>query len=107
MSAFPKKISSISQNFSHRPFSCFNLPFSLGEAKSVADVDKRGGPKSLHFANFTILSLFFLPRGGPNSIANFDGGPWPDLPPWIRHCVCKYVCYVCMPAYMNVYNYSI
>ena len=21
------------------------------------------------------------PRGGPNSIANFDGGPWPDLPP--------------------------
>jgi len=43
---------------------------------------RKGGPKSLHFANFTILSLLFLPpRRGPNSIANFDGGPWPDLPP--------------------------
>src|SRR6218665_226754 len=50
-------------------------------AKSVADIDT-GGPKSLLFDKFTVLSLLFLPsRGGPNSIANFDGGPWPDLPP--------------------------
>src|SRR6218665_1752872 len=25
-------------------------------------------------------------EGGLNSIANFDGGPWPDLPPWIHYC---------------------
>ena len=52
-------------------------------AKSVADIDT-GEPKFLLFDIFTVLSLLFLPRG-PNSIANFDGGPWPDLPPWIRH----------------------
>src|SRR6218665_1313815 len=35
-----------------------------------------------------MLSLLFLSPRGPNSIANFDGGPWPDLPPpWIRHCI--------------------
>jgi len=28
-----------------------------------------------------MLSLLFLPPRGENSIANFDGGPWPDLPP--------------------------
>src|SRR6218665_2055067 len=48
--------------------------------KSVADIDT-GGPKSLHFDKLTLLSLLFLPRGGPNSIANFDEGAWPDLPP--------------------------
>ncbi len=62
--------------------------FSVGGGgKSVADIDT--GAKSLHFDKFTMLSLLFLPPRGPNSIANFDGGPWPDLPPpWIRHCLC-------------------
>src|SRR6218665_3759999 len=61
--------------FSHRPFSCYNVVFfRVGGAKSVADIDT-GGPKSLHFDKFTMLSLLFLPRSrGPNSIANFDGG---------------------------------
>src|SRR6218665_1135686 len=37
--------------------------FSVGGTKSVADIDT-GGPKSLHFHKFTMLSLLFLlPRG--------------------------------------------
>src|SRR6218665_211079 len=64
--------------------SCF---FSVGGAKFVADIDTGEGPKSLHFDKFTMLSLLFLPSRGPNSIANFDGGPCPDLPPpSIHHC---------------------
>src|SRR6218665_2203039 len=51
-----------------------NLPIFLRGARSVADIDK-GGAKSLHFANFTILSLFFLPpEGGQTPLPTSVGG---------------------------------
>src|SRR6218665_3929980 len=47
-----------------------------------------GGAKILTFQqNHNTSIALSVPEWGPNSIANFDGGPWPDLPPWIRHCV--------------------
>ena len=50
---------------------------------SVADIGTGWGPKSLHFDKFTMLSLgySFCPRGGPNSIANFDGGAMAGFAP--------------------------
>ena len=56
-------------------------------AKSVAKINK-GGVKILtfqqiHSATITISAL----KGGPNSIANFDGGAMAGFaPPWIRRC---------------------
>jgi len=50
--------------FSHRPFSCFNVPFFLRGSQNAYI-----SPISQY-----ILSLFFLPPRGPNSIANFDVG---------------------------------
>src|SRR6218665_4187939 len=42
-------------------------------SKSVADINT-GSPKALLFDIFTVLSFLFLPpRGGANSIDNFDG----------------------------------
>ena len=42
----------------------------------------RGGAKILTFQqNHNTSIALSVPEGGPNSIENFDGGPWPDLPP--------------------------
>jgi len=55
--------------------------FSVGGAKSVANIDTRG-PKSLLFDIFTVLPLLFLtPKGGQTPLPTSMGGPWPDLPP--------------------------
>ena len=54
--------------------------FSVGGAESVADID-RGGQNPYISTNSQCYHYSFCSRGGANSIANFDGGPWPDLPP--------------------------
>jgi len=54
--------------------------FSVGGGGQIRNQQRYGGPKSLLLGKFTML-LFLPPKGGPNSIANFYGGPWPDLPP--------------------------
>src|SRR6218665_3274594 len=48
----------------------------------------RGGQNPYFSTKSQYFHCSFCPGGGPNPIANFDGGPWPDLPPppWIRHC---------------------
>jgi len=72
-------------------FNVFNVVFSVGGAKSVADIDT-GGPKSLLFDIFTMLSLLFLSiEGGQTPLPTSMGGPWPDLPPWIHHCIWRYI----------------
>src|SRR6218665_953131 len=61
----------------------------------------------LHFDKLTMLLLICLPpKGGPNSIANFDGGHGRTCHPWIPHCECMYM-YVCMHEcmYISVYVY--
>ena len=46
-----------------------------------------GGSQNPYLSTYSqFYHCSLCPRGGPNSIANFDGGQWPDLPPWIRHC---------------------
>src|SRR6218665_1828927 len=54
--------------------------FSVGGGKSVADIDT-GGQNPYILTNSQCYHYSFCPGGGPNSIANFDGGPCPDLPP--------------------------
>src|SRR6218665_2054656 len=90
MSAFPPK------NSIYLP-KCFNdfflvidifrllaSSFPMG-AKSVAGIDT-GRPKSILFNKITILPLLSLSRrGGQTPLPISMGGPWPDLPPWIRH----------------------
>src|SRR6218665_1773618 len=58
--------------------------FSMGGAKSVTDIDT-GGQKPYISTNAQCYHYSFCPRGGPNSIDNFDGGHVPICPPWIRH----------------------
>src|SRR6218665_1047217 len=59
----------------------------------------------LLFDKLTMLSLICLPpKGGPNSIANFDAGHGGACPPWIRHCVCMYM-YVCINVCIFLYMY--
>jgi len=57
--------------------------FSVGGVKSVADIDT--GAKILTFRQIHNAIITLSALRGANSIANFDGGPWPDLPPWILH----------------------
>ena len=59
-------------------FSC--MAFFVGGAKSVADIDT-GGQKPYFSTYSQSYHYSFYPQGRPNSIANFDGGPWPELPP--------------------------
>ena len=60
------------------------LVFRRG-AKSVAHIDW-GGQNLKIYTNSQIYHYCFCPRGGPNSIANFDvGGHGRICPPWIRH----------------------
>jgi len=66
--------------FSHRPFYGFNVVFFRGGAKSVADIDT-GGPRSLLFDKFKMLSLLFLPPRGAKLQWQLRWVPWPDLPP--------------------------
>jgi len=77
---------SISQNlwwpfFSHRPFSWFNvLFFSVGGANPYP-TSIQGGQNPYISTNSQYYHHSFCPKGGPNSIDNFNGGPWPNLPP--------------------------
>src|SRR6218665_4157060 len=68
-------------------FNVFNVVFSVGEAKSVADIDT-GGPISLLFDIFTMLSLLFLSiEGGQTPLPTSMGGHGRICPPWIHHCI--------------------
>src|SRR6218665_1313467 len=49
-------------------------------AKYVANIGT-GGPKSLLFKKNHNTTIALSVPEGANSIANFDGGPWPDLTP--------------------------
>src|SRR6218665_579999 len=79
---FPENLCISQNNFIYLPkflMTFFNLPFFL-----------RGGLKSLHFINFTILSLFFLSRGGQTPLPTSMGGAMAGFAPWIRHCMLVY-----------------
>jgi len=59
--------------------------FSVGGGKAVTHIDT-GGAKILTFRQIHNAIITISAPRGPNSIDNFDGGAWPDLPPlWIRH----------------------
>src|SRR6218665_1629912 len=60
--------------FSHRPFPGFNMYFSVGGAKSVADINR--GTKTLTFPQIHSRCHY--------SFCQLRRGPWPDWPPWIR-----------------------
>ena len=67
----------------------------LAGAKSVANIDR--GPKSLHFAKFTMLS-FFLPPRGTKLHCQLRWGAMAGLAPWILHC-----CSLC-PTSILIHN---
>src|SRR6218665_1260862 len=71
--------------FSHRPFLCFLWYFSIGG--QICSRHRYGGTKILTFQqNHNTTIALSVPEGGPNSIANFDGGYGRICPPpWIRH----------------------
>jgi len=56
-----------------------------------------------------MLSLLFLPRGGPNSIANFDGGGAMAgfAPSWIRHCTYIHTCMYYIHTHTSVHTYIV
>src|SRR6218665_3354880 len=54
--------------------------FSVGAAKSLADIDT-GDHNPYISPNSQYYHYFFFPRGGPNSIANFDGAMAGFVPP--------------------------
>src|SRR6218665_62203 len=85
------------------------MAFSVGlGAKSVADIDMGG--QNPYFSTYSQCYHYsFCPRGGPNSTANFDGGPWPDLPPldpplYVSLHICKILNYIYVEqgSYFNV-----
>src|SRR6218665_1635852 len=49
--------------YSHRPFPGFNMVFSVGGAKSVADIDKRAKPLTFPQIHSTIVTLSALEGG--------------------------------------------
>src|SRR6218665_3989626 len=59
--------------------------FSVRGAKSVADIDT-GGQNPYISTNSQCYHYSFCPRGGENSVANFDGGHGRICPPRICHC---------------------
>ena len=67
--------------FSHRPFSCFNVLFFPWGGESVADIDTGVGQNPYISTNSQCYHYSFCPNGGPNSIANFDGGAMAGSPP--------------------------
>src|SRR6218665_1962586 len=76
--------------------------FSVGGTNSVADVDK-GGPKSLLFDKFTMLSLRFLPPRGAKLHWQFQWGAMVGFAPpgSATDCICMHeYMYVCMHACM-------
>ena len=92
---FPKKFNlspKISDDFlfSHRSFSCFNVVFIRRGSGQIRSRHRYGGPQSLHFDNSQYYHYSFCPRGGPNSIANFDGRVMAGFAPWIRHWLWTY-----------------
>jgi len=86
---FPQKCSSISQNF-WWPFFLLLVIIRRGR-KSVADIDR--GAKILTFRQIhsAIITLSAL-EGGQTPLPTSMRGPWPDLPPWIRHCPAVQYC---------------
>src|SRR6218665_327034 len=79
---------SFPKNFSISPKSAIHLPKFLMTFFLVIDLFcvlymvffPWGGQIHSRQNHNTSIALS-VPKGGPNSIANFDGGPWPDLPP--------------------------
>src|SRR6218665_1354989 len=71
MFIYSPKISDDLFFFSHRPFPGFNMYFSVGGAKSVADINR--GTKTLTFPQ--IHSRYHY------SFCQLRRGPWPDWPP--------------------------
>ena len=75
---FPKQMFVYHPNFlmtffSHRPFNTSNVAFLRRGIKSSSQ-RLYGGPKTLNFAKFTLLSLFFLsPRGGQTPLPTSKG----------------------------------
>src|SRR6218665_418255 len=60
---------------------CFNI-LVFGRGGQIRSPHRLGGGQNPKiYTNSQFYHYCFCPRGGPNSIANFDGGPWPDLPP--------------------------
>src|SRR6218665_2217173 len=55
--------------------------FSVVGAKSVADIDTGGGPKSLHFDKFAMLSLLFLPPREAKLHSQLRWGAMVGFPP--------------------------
>src|SRR6218665_3212793 len=82
--------------FSHRPFSYFNVAFSLGGQIPSRHLDRGVGQNPYISPNSQYYHYSFFPRGGggqtplPTSM-----GAWPDLPPPGSITVYK-------PAFLNV-----
>ena len=68
-------------------------------AKSAAYIDT-GGQNPYFSTKSQYYHCSFCPGGGPNSIANFDGGAMAGFaPPWIRHCTY-------MPIYRHIHIHT-
>src|SRR6218665_3293019 len=70
----PKISDDLFSFFSHRPSPGFNMYFSVGGAKSVADINR--GTKTLTFPHIHSRCHY--------SFCQLRRGTWPDWPPWIR-----------------------
>src|SRR6218665_2121259 len=63
------------------------MVFFTGGGGQIRSRHGYGGAKNLTFQkNHTTNSAFSVPKGGANSIGNFDGGHGRICPPWIHHC---------------------
>ena len=67
--------------------------FSVGEGGQIRSRHRYGGAKILTFRQIhnAIITLS-APEGGQTHCQLRWGGPWPDLPPWIRHCAQWLLC---------------
>src|SRR6218665_1338935 len=72
---------------------CFNI-LVFGRGGQIRSPHRLGGGQNPKiYTNSQFYHYCFCSGGGPNSIANFDGGgPWPDFPPWIRHWISPHIC---------------
>ena len=57
------------------------LVWSFSVGGQIRCLHRYGGQNPYFSTNSQRYHYSFCPRGRPNSIANFDGGPWSDLPP--------------------------
>src|SRR6218665_2650930 len=67
-------------------FCVLYMLFFHGGAKSTADINT-GGQTPYFSTKSQYFHCSFCPEeGGQTPLPISMGGPWPDLPPWIRHC---------------------